>query len=153
MLTSFHIYLQIVSVLVWHTLTSSVATTSFTSTPAHVGGVLKACVGDQISLTCSHDDIRGNGQTRWLFTPPVDCSFVIDHASSSNAQPCGPFTLQDVSETTGGMVLNSTVVVTANTSISGAVAECRDALGNSFSEIGRTSICVIGVLLYDLITI
>ena len=139
--------------LVWHTLTSSVATTSFTSTPAHVGGVLKACVGDQVSLTCSHDDIRGNGQTRWLFRSPVDCSFLIDHFQPNTAQPCGPFTLRDVSETTGGMVSNSTVVVTANTTISGTVAECRDAPATSFNEIGRTSICVIGVLLYYLITL
>ena len=120
-------------------------TGSFTSTPAHVGGVLKACVGDQISLTCSHDDIRGNDQTRWLFSPPVDCDFLIDHFQPNNAQPCGPFTLQDVSETTGGMVLNSTVVVSASTSISGTVAKCRDSAGDMFNQIGSTSICVIGM--------
>ena len=122
------------------------ATGSFTSNPAHVGGVLKACVGDQISLTCSHDDIKGNGQTRWLFSPPVNCSFLIDHFQPNTAHPCGPFILQDVSETTAGVMLNSTVVVTANTSISCTVAECRDASGNSYNEIGRTSICVIGAL-------
>ena len=135
--------MQIVYSLVWHAVATSVATDSFTSSPAHVSGVLKTCVGDQLSLTCSHDDSMGNGITRWLFSSPVDCNFLIDHSAPNGAQPCGPFTLQGISET-GDSVLNSTVVTQTSTSLSGTVAECRDASGMSYNQIGSTSICVIG---------
>ena len=121
---------------------------SFESTPAHVGGVLAACAGDQISLTCSHDNLD-SGVTRWIqVSQPMvqDCSEVIDHNIPNSADPCGPFTFQDVSMLALDAVLSSTAVATANTSMTGTVVECRDSAGILSASIGNVTLCVYGEL-------
>ena len=121
----------------------AVALSSFESTPAHTSGVLIACAGNQISLTCSHDNLD-SGTTRWVFSQPVDCSETIDHNPPIFTDPCGSFTFQDVSELAPGTVLHSTTVATANTSMTGAVVECKDSAGILSKIIGNITLCVIG---------
>ena len=136
-------YLQVIAIMIWHTMPGTLGMSSFESTPAHIGGVLMACVSDQISLTCSHDN-DDRGVTRWIFSPPVDCSETINHNDPISAQPCGPFTFQDVTEKTQDTILfNSTAVATANASMNGAIVECRDGSGSAFNQIGNVSLCII----------
>ena len=128
-----------VAVLVWQTVPKALA---IESTPAHVGGVLTACAGDQISLTCSHDNLN-SGVTSWLFYQPVDCTEVIDHAPPISTDPCGPFTFQDVSILAPDAVLSSTAVATANTSMTSTVVECRDSAGILYDQVGNISLCIL----------
>ena len=123
--------------------TSGLSLVAFEFSPANDNGVLTACVGDHISLMCSHDN-DANGVTRWIFSPPIDCSVTIDHNPPIATLPCGPFTFQDITEIRPNGLFNSTAVATASTSMTGAVAECRDSSGEVYNQIGTTSICIIG---------
>ena len=105
--------------------------------------MLAACAGDQISLTCSHDDLI-SGTTRWIISQPVNCSETIDHNPPISTNPCGPFTFRDVSMLTPDTVLSSTAVAAANTSITGTVVECRDSAGIFYDSIGNITLCIIG---------
>lgn len=118
---------------------------AFEFSPANSNGVLTTCVGEHVSLTCSHDN-SATGITRWLFSSPIDCSETIDHNPPINTRPCGPFTFQDVTEIRPNGLFNSTAVAIASTSMTGAVAECRDSSGEVYNQIGTTSICIIGKL-------
>ena len=120
----------------------TLAISSFVSTPHHIGVVLTACAGDQISLTCSHDNV-GIGVTRWVVSAPIDCSETVDHNPPISTDPCGPFTFQDVTEIPDDVLLNSTAVVIANASMSGGVVECRDGGGSIFNQIGNVTLCII----------
>ena len=105
---------------------------------------LIACVGHQILLTCSHDN-DASGITRWIFSPPVNCSTAIDHNNPLSTFPCGPFMFQKVTElTSDALLFNSTVVATASASMSGTVVECRDSTGRTFNQIGYITLCIIG---------
>ena len=48
------------------------------SIPLTVNGVLTVCAGQQISLTCNHDNV-GTASTRWIASPPVTCITDISH--------------------------------------------------------------------------
>lgn len=117
----------------------------FESNPAHVDGMLTACVGDQISLTCSHNNLY-DGITVWTVSPPVSCMETIVH-SSIRASQCGPFTFQDTTELTGDTtaLLSTTAIATANVSMNGAVVECRDSTGRLFNQIGNTTLRIVGI--------
>ena len=117
----------------------------FESNPAHVDGMLTACVGDQISLTCSHDNLD-DGVTVWTVSPPVGCMETIIHSYPIHASQCGPFTFQDISDLTGDSIapLSTTAIATANVSMNGAVVECRDSTGREFNQIGNTTLCIVG---------
>ena len=124
-----------------------VASSSFVLTPASENGVLTTCVGEQISFTCSHAG-EETSNTRWEFSPPTDCSVLIDHEpqNAPDSEQCGPFTIQGISNTTQEM-LTSTAVATATTSLTGTVAECADGVGANAVQFGNTSICVVGKIL------
>ena len=92
---------------------------------------------------CSHDN-DANGITRWIFSTPIDCSETIDHNPPIITRPCGPFTFQDITEIRPNILFNSTAVAIASTSMTGAVAECRDSSGDVYNQIGTASICIIG---------
>ena len=114
------------------------------STPTSENGVLTTCVGEQISITCSHAG-EETSNTRWVFSPPTKCSILIDHEpqNAPDSKQCGPFTIQGISNTTQEM-LTSTAVATATTSLTGTVAECADGVGANAIQFGNTSICVAG---------
>ena len=136
--------MQIIAIVVWHMVSDSVAIGLLESTPVHVDGVLTACVGHQILLTCSHDN-DATGTTQWIFGPPVDCSRAIDHNNPFSTDPCGPFMFQNVTELTPDAVFfNSTAIATASASMSGTVVECRDSPGREFNQIGNITLCIIG---------
>lgn len=116
---------------------------AFEFRPANANGVLTACVGDHVSLTCSHDN-DASGVTRWIFSSPIDCSVTIDHNPPIVTRPCGPFTFQDVTEIQPNGLFNSTAVAIASVSMTGAIAECRDSSGDVYNQIGTTLICIIG---------
>ena len=96
------------------------------SSPVNINGKLTACVGDQISLTCSRNIDLGSAVTRWTITSPtIPCDSVINHISPVSIGHCGPFVFQDVTDISGPIInLSSTAVATANVSMSGAVVQC-----------------------------
>ena len=98
------------------------------SLPVNINGKLIACVGDQISLTCSRDTGLSSGVTRWTVTSPaIPCDSVINHLAPASIGRCDPFVFQDVTEISGSQsitILSSTAVATANVSMSGAVVQC-----------------------------
>ena len=97
------------------------------SIPDHIDGQLLACVGDRISLICSRNEDLSSGVTRWTVTSPtIPCDSVVDHRTTSEPEPCGPFMFQNVTQIGGSQitVLSSTAVATANASMSGAVIGC-----------------------------
>ena len=116
------------------------------SVPPSTGedGVLTVYAGQQISLTCSHDNI-GSGGTRWIASPPVDCMTDISHIGTNPLpSPCGPFIFQEITPLLPvPAFLNSTIVAVATTNMTGTNIECRG--GNiviSFS-VGNISLSVI----------
>ena len=118
------------------------------STPAAVNGVLTACAGQQISLTCSHNNVVSGG-TLWRASPPVNCSMDVSHigANPPTPPPCGPFRYQGITPLVSvPSLLNSTAVAIATVNMTGTDIECRG--GNSFSSfhVGNISLCVVGEL-------
>ena len=97
------------------------------STPNHINGQLLACVGERISLTCSHNFGLSSGVTHWtVSSPTIPCDSIIDHSDPDSIEPCDPFVFQNVTEVTGSPpnILSSTAVATANATMSGAVVQC-----------------------------
>lgn len=117
---------------------------SFQSTPADASGMLTACVGNRISLTCTHDN-DANGVTRWVFSPPIDCSETIDHNPPVFTRPCGPFSFSNITTIGSSDLFSSTAFATVSSvSMSGTIVECRDSSGDVYNEIGSVLICIIG---------
>ena len=116
---------------------------SLTSIPPQVNGRITACVGDEISLTCSRNNIDFP-VTEWIISSPVNCSSNINHISQT-ASPCEPFTFENITEREGSITLNSTAVATATSEINGSIIECVSGIVEIIF-IGSTSLCVIGKL-------
>ena len=118
------------------------------STPPTVNGVLNVCAGQQISLTCSHDNV-GSGGTRWIASPPVSCLIDISHvgANPPSPPPCGPFMFQNITPLVPvPALLNSTAVAIATVNMTGTNIECRGGnVVNSFS-IGNILLSVVYVV-------
>ena len=130
-------------IVVLHTL-PGLTLESFQFEPAGANRVLTACVGNRISLTCTHNN-DANGVTRWVFSPPIDCSETIDHNPPVFTRPCGPFTFSNITTIGSSDLFNSTAVATASRmSMNGTVAECRDSSGDVYNQIGSVTICIIG---------
>ena len=109
-----------------------------------VNGMLTACVGDQISLICSHDNVI-SVSSYWIISPPVDCETVISHNPPTTAYPCGPFTFQNITLAEAGVTqLSSTAVANASTAMNGSVIECRAGNLVAFTTIDNVSLCIIG---------
>ncbi|XP_064393448.1 uncharacterized protein LOC135340944 isoform X1 [Halichondria panicea] len=90
---------------------------SLMSTPESTNGVVTACPGDPISITCTHNITIG-AITEWRL-PGVSAQCLVVHGSP-NLPICAPFTVTMVS---GGSTLSSTVEITATEGLSGEV-EC-----------------------------
>ena len=119
---------------------------SLTSIPSQVNRTVVACVGDEISLTCSHDRVR-SATTQWIISSPVNCSTSVGHnPPTPMAPPCGPFSFQNITIAEQGVTqLNSTAVaiVNSSTAINGSIVECKAAINMPVS-VGNISLCVIG---------
>ena len=114
------------------------------SNPPQVNGVLTACTSEDISLTCSHNNVITAG-TQWSISPPVNCTATVTHESPNNPT-CGAFVVQDITRPANAMVINSTAVATADVSMAGSVVECVG--GNSVSNfiVGNITLCIVGEL-------
>ena len=118
---------------------------SLTSTPSPVNGIITACSGDEISLTCNSDDV-GVGNTLWNISAPVNCSQVINHARTNfDYLTCGSFAFYNVTRLSLVEIpsqLSSTAVATAIASMSGSVVECREGNLVSSMLIDKVSLCI-----------
>ena len=119
---------------------------SLTSIPFQINGTLVACVGDEISLTCSHNNTV-SVTTLWIISSPVNCLTQVSHNPPTPvAPPCGPFSFQNITIAEGDVAqLNSTAVaiVNSSTAINGSIVECKAGLNVPVS-VGNISLCVIG---------
>ena len=117
-----------------------------TSHPSQINGTLVACVGDEISLTCSHDIVH-SASTGWIISSPVNCSTSVSHNPPTPvAPPCGPFLFQNTIAERGVAQLNSTavtIIVNSSTAINGSIIECKAGFSMPVS-VGNISLCVIG---------
>ena len=119
------------------------ASNSFTSFPPQVNGSITACVGDEISLTCSRSD-SGPALTNWTFSLPINCSSEVSHNSQAADPPqCGPFTFINISALGVANFVNSTAVGTASSEINGSKIECMFGITTPVS-VGNTSLCITG---------
>ena len=106
---------------------ASIGINALESSPDSINGQLLACVGDQISLTCSRDFELGTGVTYWtVSSPTIPCENLINHLSPVSIGHCDPFMFQNITEITGPPIttLSSTAIATASASMSGAVIQC-----------------------------
>ena len=119
---------------------------SLTSIPSQVNGTLVACAGDEILLTCSHNNIV-SAHTQWIISSPVNCSTSVSHNPPTPiAPPCGPFSFRNITIAEQGVAqLNSTAVAIVNsiTTINGSIVECKGGTSMPVS-VGNISLCVIG---------
>ena len=114
------------------------------SNPTLADGVLTACVGEQISLTCTHDITAVN--TQWFVSPPVNCSASVGHAPPAS-EPCGPFTFDGITQVVVGVTaLESTAMATADVSMTGSVVKCRSGNILMSTFVGNASLCIVGKL-------
>ena len=120
------------------------------SSPPQVNGVLTTCAGEEISLTCSHNNVVAS-TTQWFISPPANCTASVTH-NPPNSPMCGPFVFQDVTPAVSLNVnLNSTAVATADVSMSGSVVECVGGNKVSNFSVGNISLCVLGELYYSFV--
>ena len=112
------------------------------STPIAMNGSLTACSGDQISITCNHDQVATTS-TMWRITRPVDCSRIITHNQNPVVPACG-LSFVDVNSAAGVSELTSTAIATANVTMSGGVIECTGGNDVHSVHVGNISLCVIG---------
>ena len=129
---------------------------SLTSIPSPVNGIITACSGDEISLTCNHDDV-GVGTTLWSISAPVNCFQVISHARTNfDNLICGSFAFFNVTSLNSEAnpsQLSSTAVATAIASMSGSVVECREGNLVNSMLIDKVSLCIYENITSELINI
>ena len=141
----------IVTTTYWQTVSS---TNILESIPPSVNGVLTACAGQQISLTCSQDINILSGQTLWRASHPVNCSADVIHIISA-APDCGPFMFEGITHLQSPLPpsLNSTAVANATVSMANTTVECR--AGNLLESfpVGNISLCIVGEFFLPLIIV
>ena len=117
------------------------------STPPSVNGVLTACAGQQISLTCSHNT-GDAGNTFWVASPLVDCTSFVAHTTTVFAFPCGPFMFERIALVEFGQpsppVLNSTAVATATVILTSTTVECSRGTFSAPVRVGNISLRIVG---------
>ena len=112
------------------------------SIPPAEDGVLTVYTGQQISLTCSHNNTV-TATTRWIASPPVDCETEISHIGS-NPPPCGPFMFQEITPLSiSSIILNSTAVAIATENMNGTNIECRGGNAVFSFRVGNISLSVL----------
>lgn len=115
----------------------------FESNPPSVNGLLTACAGQQISLTCSHN-ILVPPVTVWRASVPVNCQTLISHNSAAQSY-CGQFNIRDSTRLSSQNPshLNSTADAIAGDTLTGATIECLGGIVSSIS-VGYVKLCVVG---------
>ncbi len=111
-----------------------------TSTSESTNGVLTACPGDRISITCTHNVTAGTGLTRWELPGVSLCLVVHDGSAAPN---CAPFTITMISDDSG-LTVSSTVVTVTDRALDGETIECR--AGTSITNSPLVGSVNIGVL-------
>ena len=113
------------------------------SVPPAEDGVLTVYTGQQISLTCSHNNTI-TGTTRWIASPPIDCVTDVSHTSSIPPPPCGPFVFQEITPLVfPSSPLNSTAVAIATDDMNGTNIECLGGNVLSSFSVGNILLSVI----------
>ena len=116
------------------------------SIPPTENGVLTVYAGQQISLTCSHDNVAV-ASTRWIASSPVNCAIDISHIGPNPPipSPCGPFMFQGITPLEPvPPLLNSTAVATTTANMNATNVECRSGnVVTSFLSVGNISLSVI----------
>ena len=112
-----------------------------------MNGVLNVCAGQQISLTCSHNNVA-SGSTRWIASLPVNCTTDISHIGANLSPPCGPFMFQGITPLVSPVpsLLNSTAVATATVNMTGTNIECIGGNVLSSFSVGNISLFVVYVV-------
>ena len=109
-----------------------------------MNGTLTTCSGNQVEITCNHNEID-TASTMWRISPPINCSTTITHIHNPDASLCGLITFKNITvamrDTT---LLSSTAVVSVNESMSDSVIECTGGNEVRYVEVGNISLCVIG---------
>ena len=143
----------IIILIITHWQGLSLSVNTFESTPPAVSGVLTACAGQRISLTCSHDNITSSS-THWIASLPLNCITHISHTAVAATPPCNPFIFQGIIRLVAGITLvNSTAVVTTTVNMTGTNIECRGGNVLNFFSVGNISLCVVGELYYILLCV
>ena len=120
---------------------------NLTSTPNATDGVLAVCLGEQISLTCTHDNI-GNAVSRWFVsgqiqTDSINCNEGILHGVQTTTT-CGPLEIIMISDTSNS-ILSSTARTVVTESLNGAIVGCFDRAHPELAvQLGNITIKLIG---------
>ncbi len=87
-----------------------------------MNGVLTACPGDTISITCIHNVTTSIGLTRWELPGGSLCLILHDGSPLPN---CAPFTITMVSDNSGTTVSSTVEVTVTDRALDGEMVECR----------------------------
>lgn len=123
-----------------HWLTDAVA--NLTSTPESINGVLTACPGDRISITCTHN-ITSGAFTEWRLPGVINICLVVHGGASPN---CAPFIVTMVSDSSGP-TLSSTVEIDATEGLSGEVQCLSGPTVATVSVLSSVNISVAGEII------
>ena len=110
-----------------------------------IDGALQLCPGTIVSLTCSHDST--GDLTRWEIGAPIECSAIAVHSTTPSSLMCGTFTINMVSAM-NQPTRTSTLVLSADQSLNGAVVTCFTGGSTSDPQAGNLTIQVIGEILF-----
>ncbi len=103
---------------------------------------LQVCPGTTVSLTCSHD---GFGLTRWEIGAPIGCAGTATHSTPTSSDSlCGNFTINMVSADDQPALRMSTLVMSIDESLNGAVVICFAGPMPSDPQAGNLTMQVIG---------
>ena len=110
-----------------------------------MNGVLTACPGDRISITCTHNITAGVSLTRWEL-PGVSLCLVVHGYDLPN---CPPFTITIVSDNSGTTVSSTVEMTVTDRALDGEMVECRAGSSATNSPlVGSVNISVLGKFLF-----
>ncbi len=102
---------------------------------------LTVCLGELVSLTCTHDNVAG-GLTRWQVSGPMSCIRVVVHDAGLQEDVCGPFTITMISDNSGS-TLSSTIQIPATETLNTTVVTCLTGGSASSPQAGNTTLNVL----------
>ena len=108
-----------------------------------VNGVLSVCPGDEISLTCNHDNVAGEFSHWEIDGPSFSCIRRVHHNPPISPTSCGPVTFTNISDASGPSLM-STAMVTVTQELNGAVVKCLASGAFSSPQVGNVTIYVFG---------
>ncbi len=110
-----------------------------------MNGVLTACPGDRISITCTHNITAGDGLTRWEL-PGVSLCLLVHDGSTPQ---CDPFTITMISDDSGTTVSSTVEMTVTDRALDGEMVECRAGSSATNSPlVGSVNISVLGKFLF-----